>query len=114
MKNLLIIAVLIFAGVAGYKINESMSHDAVMLIVGFLFGVLAGLPAALVVVASQRRHQPDPVAPMPHYASTPQQAQQPPIIVLDGGQRRQDITATGGNSYNMMTPRAGKFGEYHE
>lgn len=112
MKNLLIIAVLIFAGVAGYKINESMSHDAVMLIVGFLFGVLAGLPAALVVVASQRRHQPDPMPPMPHYANLPQQ---PPIIVLDGGQRqRQDITATGGNSYNMMTPRAGRFKELGE
>lgn len=115
MKKFITIAALVFVGAAGYQINQTMSHDAIVLIIGFLFGVMAGLPAALVVVASQRRQQPDPVPPMPHYANAPQQAQQPPIIVLDGGQRhRQDITATGGNSYSLMTPRAGKFKEWGE
>jgi len=110
VKKLIIVAVLVFVGVAGYQINQSMSHDAVVLVIGFMFGVLAGLPAALIVVASQRRHESDHVLPMPHYPQL-QQQQQPPIIVLDSHRQRQDISATGGGTYQMMTPRNGRFNE---
>ena len=107
MKNLIILALLVFVGVAGYKVSESLSHDAIILIIGFLFGVMAGIPAALIVVASQRRSEPA----LPHAYPMAQPSQsQPPIIVLEGNRpQRNDITATGGGTYHMMTPRPSRF-----
>ena len=106
MRNILILVALVFAGVLAWRLSDTISRDAVIMGIGFLFGALAGVPAALLVVASQRRREEPP--PLPYYQHQPH-PQQPPVIVLDAGHRqRNDIAATGGGTYHMMTPR-GRF-----
>lgn len=80
MKKITVLCLLVFVGVAGWKIGDKLSADAVGMAVGVLFGMLAGIPAALLVLASnrQREMQPPP-APQP----TPTR-QFPPVIVLTG------------------------------
>ncbi|MCB0081783.1 MAG: hypothetical protein KDE47_12670 [Caldilineaceae bacterium] len=55
MKSLLGIALLIFVGVVGWRIGGELSPDALGMAVGILFGVMAGIPTALILLASQRR-----------------------------------------------------------
>ena len=55
MKKLLILGGLIFVGTAGWSVGRSLSSDALSMAVGILLGVLAGLPTALLVLASRRR-----------------------------------------------------------
>ena len=105
MRNILILVALVFAGVLAWRLSDTISRDAVIMSVGFFLGALAGIPAALLVVAGQRRREPD-APPLPYYQHQPQQ---PPVIVLDAGHRqRPDITATGGGTYQMLSPR-GRF-----
>ncbi len=59
MKKLLILAGLVFIGVAGWSVGASLSSDALSMAVGILLGVLAGLPTALLVLASARRREED-------------------------------------------------------
>ena len=106
MRNFLILVALVFVGVLAWRLSDTISRDAVIMATGFLFGALAGVPAALLVVASQRRREEPP--PMPYYQHQPH-PQQPPVIVLDAGHRqRPDIAATGGGTYQMLSPR-GRF-----
>ena len=55
MKKFMAIAALIFIGVLAWKVGERLSHDALTMALGMLFGVMAGVPAALMVIAAQRR-----------------------------------------------------------
>jgi hypothetical protein len=54
MKAWLGIGVLVFVGVAGWRVGGSLSPDALSMAVGVLFGVLAGVPTALLVMAGGR------------------------------------------------------------
>jgi hypothetical protein len=106
MKRWIGLALLVFVGTAGWRIGESLSSDALSMAVGVLFGVMAGVPTALLVMAGNRRRSSDdraaehnqrqqqgPLTPMhPHmngwampYAQ-PSYAQQPPIVVIAGPQ----------------------------
>jgi hypothetical protein len=86
MKRYLGLLLLIFVGVAGWRIGGSLSPDALSMAVGILFGVLAGIPAALLVLASGRRRENAAEeerrrAAQPMWGSY---APQPPVIVVAG------------------------------
>ena len=92
MKRLIVLGTLLFVGVAAWRIGERLSADAIGMALGVLFGIVAGLPVALLVLASNRRReerneyrQPDgrqhPQLPQGYHYPMPQQ---PPVIVLAG------------------------------
>ncbi len=59
MKRWMGLALLVFVGSAGWRIGEALSPDALSMAVGVLFGVLAGVPTALLVMAGSRRRNDD-------------------------------------------------------
>lgn len=96
MKRLFFLILLIFVGVTAWRISERLSADAIGMGLGVLFGVLAGIPVALLVLASARRRdawQDEGQHPQ-HGASRrslemhghgyAMPVQQPPVIVLAG------------------------------
>ncbi len=88
MKTALLLIVLVFVGVMAWQIGEKLSSDAISMGLGVLFGMLAGLPAALLVLAGGRgrtRNRQDD-APSRHGMQPyqPPYGAQPPIIVLTG------------------------------
>lgn len=94
MKRWFCLALLVFVGTAGWRIGETLSSDALSMAVGVLFGVMAGVPAALLVMAGSRQRTPaTPMQTAPVYErqmpaqvangwGVPPYAQQPPIILL--------------------------------
>ena len=52
MKRLFGLIVLVFIGAAGWRVGSGLSSDAVSMAVGIFFGILAGIPAALLVLAA--------------------------------------------------------------
>ncbi|CAN5401997.1 hypothetical protein BH10CHL1_BH10CHL1_04720 [soil metagenome] len=98
MKKFIGLLLLVFVGMVGWRVGGSLSSDAMSMAVGVLFGVLAGVPTALLLLAAERRRSPsdeqrgatwvrdrNPQAghylPGGHYPAYPQQ---PPVIVLTG------------------------------
>lgn len=77
MKHIFALGALVFVGAIGWQIGERLSSDAIALSLGVLFGVFAGLPVALLVLASDRRREPAP---------PPQQP--PPAPTIGGGELR--------------------------
>jgi hypothetical protein len=59
MKQLAVITVLMVGGVLAWLFASRLSADALGMAVGLLFGVLAGIPTALLVLASGRRRRAD-------------------------------------------------------
>ncbi|MCB0094166.1 MAG: hypothetical protein KDE46_00545 [Caldilineaceae bacterium] len=60
MKSILGIALLVFVGMVGmvgWRIGGSLSSDALGMAVGILFGIMAGIPATLILLASARREE---------------------------------------------------------
>jgi hypothetical protein len=57
MKQLAVVTVLVVGGVLAWVLGSRLSADALGMAVGLLFGVLAGIPAALLVMVSGRRRQ---------------------------------------------------------
>ncbi len=55
MRQYVGLAALIFVGIAAWRIAGQLSADALGMAVGVLFGVMAGVPMALMVMASGRR-----------------------------------------------------------
>ena len=89
MKRLAIIALLIFVGFAGWRAGGVLSTDAMSMAVGVVFGVLASIPAALLILAASRRSaQPEPQpSPRPGQQTGfpspyPQGAGQMPIVIV--------------------------------
>ncbi len=102
MKKLIVLSLLVFVGVSAWSVGSRLSSDALSMGVGILFGVLAGLPTALLVLASNRRRE-EPMesnsrngrsrqqqqAMLPPGYGYPPPQQQPPVIVLAGGPMQQ-------------------------
>jgi len=91
MKRFIFIVCLVFVAVAGWRIADRLSSDAIGMAVGVLFGIMAGIPAALMLLAANRRRSEseEPVRAqgqnrfLPNgYGAYP--PQQPPVIVLAG------------------------------
>ncbi|MCX6047507.1 MAG: hypothetical protein NT075_20580 [Chloroflexi bacterium] len=98
MKKFIGLLLLIFAGAVGWRVGGGLSSDAVSMAVGVLFGVLAGVPTALLLLAAERRRSSSEelrraewgrdrnAAPGHHLAGSHYPAYQPqaPVIVLTG------------------------------
>jgi hypothetical protein len=102
MRQYVGLAALIFVGIGAWRIAGQLSPDALGMAVGVLFGVLAGVPMALMVMASGRRRAvEEEEAPSRRRQQPQQQAMaqhpalyggfgpgayppQPPVIVLAG------------------------------
>ncbi len=84
MKRLIIVALLIFVGFAGWQAGSLLSSDAMGMAVGIVFGVLASLPAALLIlVASRRSAQQEPPMPRSSVQNQTQGGQgQMPIVIM--------------------------------
>lgn len=93
MRKLVIVGCLLFVAVAAWRIGERLSPDAIGMAIGVLFGILAGIPTALLVLASSRRRS--EMDEEPRVAGRPRGAlaygyeqamlpQQPPVIILAG------------------------------
>lgn len=55
MKQLAVLTLLLIAGLLAWLFGSRLSADALGMAVGLIFGVLAGVPAALLVLAANRR-----------------------------------------------------------
>ena len=55
MKHFGLLIMCVFVGVVGWRIGGELSTDAMGMAIGMLFGVMAGIPTALILLASQRR-----------------------------------------------------------
>ncbi|MEZ4707586.1 MAG: hypothetical protein R3A44_10285 [Caldilineaceae bacterium] len=59
MKHTILLIACIGVGFIGWRIGGELSPDAMGMAIGMLFGVMAGIPTALLVLASQRRESTD-------------------------------------------------------
>jgi hypothetical protein len=85
MKKLIALMALVFIGVVGWRVAEGLSSDAIGMALGVLFGVLAGIPTALFVIAANRRQEERPQRRAQEYgAAYPYHPPQPPVIVVTG------------------------------
>jgi len=89
MKRLVLILGLVFVAVVGWRIADRLSADALGMAVGVMFGVLAGIPTALMMLANSRRRNEyeDSGRPTPHARLAQQNygygvPNQPPVIIL--------------------------------
>lgn len=55
MRRLLGVAALLFLMVMTWRIGNMLSSDAVSMAVGLIFGVLAGVPTALIILMAPRQ-----------------------------------------------------------
>ncbi len=96
MRQAIGLAALVFVGVAAWRIGGQLSSDALGMAVGLLFGIMAGVPTALLVMASnrrreqeqeeavERRRQSNQPPQHPYYGGYGPGYAQPPVIVLAG------------------------------
>ena len=108
MRRFVMLAVLVVLGVFAWRLGESLSSDALGMAVGMVFGILAGIPAALLVLAtSSRRRQEEDEERYERYdrysqrpdRQLPAYPYQPPVIVVAGGQSQQPGPPMGGAPY---------------
>lgn len=84
MRRILLLPLLLVGSVAVWRLGERLSADALGMAIGIVLGVLASIPASLMIVANGRRCEerdehverarPEPLQPL----------YQPPVIVLAG------------------------------
>ena len=55
MKKFLALCVMVAIGVLAWKVGEKLSADSIGMAIGILFGIMAGIPTALMMMASDRR-----------------------------------------------------------
>lgn len=59
MNKLIMLGALVFVGAGVWSVGSSLSGDALAMGAGVLFGILAGLPTALLVLVATRRNDDD-------------------------------------------------------
>ncbi len=82
MKKFIFSAFFVFLAAAGLSIGQRLSADAISMAIGIFFGVLASIPAALLVIAATRRSERIPEAPGRRQHEYPNQGYQAPVIVV--------------------------------
>ncbi len=84
MKRILLLAALIFMAAAGWQIGQKLSADAISMGIGILLGILASIPAALLVLAASRRgeNRAEPSPPRGGHQLPGGHGYQAPVIVL--------------------------------
>ena len=96
VKRLAFVGGCIALGAGAWGVASVMSSDAIGMIIGLLFGILAGVPPALLVLVAARRQQAqhDPYytprpAPPPPVHQPPALLSGPTVIVFTNGDGRQ-------------------------
>jgi hypothetical protein len=98
MRRFLLLALLVVMGVMTWRLGSALSSDALGMAVGVVFGVLAGIPTALLVLATNSRHRAQEEEELYERYERRQQRQdrqlpaypyQPPVIVVAGAQAPQ-------------------------
>lgn len=83
MKSIVTIGMLLIGGFVAWRIGETLSSDAVSMALGIFFGMAAGIPAALMVMAAARRSE---YVEADRYdrrtAQSYSSSAQPPVIVV--------------------------------
>jgi hypothetical protein len=75
VKQLFVCGGLIVLGLLSWRLSEQLSSDAIGMAVGLTFGALAGLPAVLLILLSERRRSEDS-------GREEYQPYQPPVVVI--------------------------------
>ena len=101
MKTTVVVAVVLVIGVFAWSIANRLSADAIGMAVGLGFGVLAGIPAALLVFVASRRRAPweeenddDEMTPRPYLPYSGQ----PPVVIVTSGAAQQPASAAAYNA----------------
>lgn len=95
MRRFIMLALLVILGIMTWRLGSSLSSDALGMAVGVVFGVLAGIPAALLVLATNsRRREREDEERYERYQQRqdrqlPAYPYQPPVIVVAGAQSPQ-------------------------
>jgi hypothetical protein len=125
MKTTVVVAVVLVIGVFAWSIANRLSADAIGMALGLGFGVLAGIPAALLVFVASRRRAPweeeddDAMAAHQRLGYLPYGGQSPVVIVTPGAAQQPASGAaySGQDSYGypmgQMQPRPALPGPSH-
>jgi hypothetical protein len=89
-------AVMFVVGACAWHVGETLSSDAISLALGVLFGTLAGLPVALLVLASERRDRPAERRPEPAEFPRGYSAEPPVILRVEQRKPQDDGRVTAG------------------
>jgi hypothetical protein len=87
MRHITVVLLLLIGGFLAWRIGESLSSDAISMGLGIFFGMVAGIPASLLVLAaSRRREYVDDDSPSVRRMNEQPgpYGNQPPVIVLAG------------------------------
>jgi hypothetical protein len=82
VKRFVVVAVLLFCAAAGWSVGQRLSSDALSMAIGVVFGILAGIPAALLVMAATRRGERPSEIPKRMDLTHSSAGYQPPVIVV--------------------------------
>jgi hypothetical protein len=77
VSKIIVTGLFVLVGLVAWFLASNLSSDALGMATGLVFGVLAGVPTALLVLASQRRRSYDDEG-----ALDADRREQPPVIVL--------------------------------
>lgn len=123
MKAAVVVTVVLVIGVFAWSIANRLSADAIGMALGLGFGVLAGIPAALLVFVASRRRAPwededdDELMGPQRMGYLPYGGQAPVVIVTPGGAQQPANGSYAGqeNQFEqaMMAPRPALPGPSH-
>jgi hypothetical protein len=85
MKRVAALAVIAFAGTAGAVIANRMGTEAMAVVIGVVCGVVASIPASLLILAVSVRRN----GRQEEWRQTRPANQMPPVVVIQGGQPSQ-------------------------
>ena len=99
MKTAIVVTVVVVVGVFAWSIANRLSADAIGMALGLGFGVLAGIPAALLVLVASRRRAPweeedEETATRPPMGYLPYGGQ-PPVVVVTSGMQQPAMNGAG-------------------
>ncbi len=83
MKRLIGLMALLFGGIVAWRILDNLSSDAIGMGIGVIFGVMAGIPMVLLLLAADRRRNERREPRSAEFGmSHPHYAPQPPVIIM--------------------------------
>lgn len=110
MKRFLGIALLIFVAAAGWRIGELLSTDALGMALGVIFGMMAGIPAALIALSASRMQHPQPAREgQERYNMLPASQAMPPyppVIIMAGSPQAQGMVSQQPQGHFLPMPRS--------
>ncbi|MCC9077360.1 hypothetical protein FKZ61_014735 [Litorilinea aerophila] len=107
MKRTIVFGLFLLVAVAGWRIGGTLNSDAISMAIGVIFGVLAGIPTALLVLAGERRRAEAERSVGPSRAGGsgyPYPYHQPPPVIVVTGAPTQPQAQSFGPQGQLMPP----------